>query len=70
LNTGGYVEILRDLAVSGSLYINNSASLFAGFYSVPMTNTDYCCIEANTGLYTTTNRWLRVAYGSFTTFHR
>jgi hypothetical protein len=35
-----------------------------------MTNTDYCSIEANTGLYTTTNRWLRVAYGSFTAFHR
>ena len=70
LNTGGYVEITRDAYVSGNFYLNTSGSYFGGFYSVPMSNTDYCCIEANTGLYTTTNRWLRVAYGSFTAFHR
>ena len=70
LNTGGYVEITRDAYVSGNFYLNTSGSYYGGFYSVPMTNTDYLSIEANTGLYTTTNRWIRVAYGSFTAFHR
>jgi hypothetical protein len=58
------------VGLSGNLYLNSSGSLYAGFYSVPMTNTDYCSIESNTSLYTTTNAWLRVTYGSFTAFHR
>jgi hypothetical protein len=35
-----------------------------------MTGTDYLCIQVNTGYNTNTNEWIRVAYGSFTAFHR
>ena len=34
------------------------------------TNTDYLCIQNNTSWDATTANWIRVAYGSFTAFHR
>jgi hypothetical protein len=70
LNHAGYIEMFRDAYVSGNFYLNTSGSFYGGFYSVPMTNSDYLSIQNNTSLNTTTNNWIRVAYGSFTAFHR
>jgi hypothetical protein len=58
-----------------NVYMNSGGYTYTGqincvFYSRSMTNTDYCCIGANTGYNTYTSAWLDVAYGSFTAFHR
>jgi hypothetical protein len=64
LNTDGYVEIFTNL------YLFNGSSYYGGFYSVSNTNTNYLCIQNNTSINTTTSNWIRVAYGTFTGFHR
>jgi hypothetical protein len=45
--------------------------MYGGFYSVSMTNTDYLCVQGDyggNGAYG--ERWIKVAFGSFTAFHR
>jgi len=63
LHTDGYIQSSAQLRVYNEI--------FGGFYSVSMTNTDYVCVQGDYGAnnaYGT--RWLRVAFGSFTAFHR
>ena len=44
--------------------------IYGYFTTVSNTNTDYLCIQNNTSWDATTANWIRVAYGSFTAFHR
>ena len=63
LHTDGYIQSSAQLRVFNEI--------FGGFYSVSRTNTDYICVQ---GDYSANNaygtRWLRVAFESFTAFHR
>ncbi len=71
-----HTQVSANDIVSSSGITNNGGSLisygaiYGQFYSVSMTGTDYLCIQVNTGYNTNTNEWIRVAYGSFTAFHR
>jgi hypothetical protein len=62
---------------SWPLYIalnNNSAyfggQIYAWFVSIGMTGTDYLCVQQNYTNGQFTPNWIRVAFGSFTAFHR
>jgi hypothetical protein len=62
VNDGG-VSVYTDL------YVNNQ--IYGGFYAVSNTNTDYLCVQQNYGsVGSFANNWIKVAYGSFTAFHR
>jgi hypothetical protein len=58
------------------LNMNNNDATFGGqitayFVSVSMTNTDYLCVQLNYGsIGQGANLIMKVAYGSFTAFHR
>jgi hypothetical protein len=63
LNYTGYVQVYKPFIVYNEVY--------GGFYSVSMTNTDYLCVQGDyggNGAYG--ERWMKVAFGSFTAFHR
>jgi hypothetical protein len=63
LDTAGQVIINKQLIVYNEFY--------AGFYSVTNTDTDYLCIQGNfSGNGSYGGRWVKVAFGSFTAFHR
>jgi hypothetical protein len=57
-----YIDVFKQLRVYNEI--------FAGFTEVGMSNTDYLCVQQNytSGQYNT--NWIRVAFGSFTAFHR
>ena len=62
-NYGNYIDIYKQFRVFNEVY--------GGFYSVSMTNTDYLCVQGDyggNGAYG--ERWVKVAFGSFTAFHR
>jgi hypothetical protein len=50
--------------------ITSHGGIYGYFTTVSNTNTDYLCIQNNTAQNATTANWIRVAYGSFTAFHR
>ena len=55
--------------------LNNNSAYFGGqinawFVSVGMTGTDYLCVQQNYTNGQFTPNWIRVAFGSFTAFHR
>jgi hypothetical protein len=58
-----YIEVYKQLRVYNEI--------FGGFYSVTNTDTDYLCIMGNYGANNAySSRWIKVAFGSFTAFHR
>jgi hypothetical protein len=62
---GAFVQVLGDFYVMGDKEIR------AGFKAVTNTGTDYLCVQQNyspNGLIA--SNWIRVAFGSFTAFHR
>ena len=66
-------EVTGDITFGNSISCTGNittTAINAVFYSVSMTGTDYLCIETNTALNSSTRNWIRVAYGSFTAFHR
>ena len=66
-----YFRLHADGYIQSSAQLRVYNEIFGGFYSVSMTNTDYVCVQGDYGAnnaYGT--RWLRVAFGSFTAFHR
>ena len=63
LHSDNYISVHKPFIIYNELY--------AGFYSVSMTNTDYVCVQGDYGANNAYGeRWLKVAYGSFTAFHR
>jgi hypothetical protein len=55
--------------------MNNNIALFGGeiyayFIAVGMTGTDYLCVQQNYGSGTGAFNWIKVPFGSFTSFHR
>ena len=67
--TGNVIVSNNGIANSAGNIVN-TGEYFGRFYSVPMTNSDYLSIQNNTSLNTLTSNWIRVAFGSFTAFHR
>jgi hypothetical protein len=65
--TNNYDSLTCD---NGNIYATNG-SIRTNFYAIPNTNNDYLCTEYNaSATYTTGTSWIRVAYGTFTGFHR
>jgi hypothetical protein len=63
LHTDNYISVHKPFIIYNELYV--------GFYSVSMTNTDYVCVQGDYGANNEYGeRWLKVTYGSFTSFHR
>jgi hypothetical protein len=66
-------EVTGDISFANSISCTGNittAAINAVFLSVSNSGTDYLCIEFNTVLNNSTRSWIRVAYGSFTAFHR
>jgi hypothetical protein len=62
-NYANYIDIYKQFRVFNEMY--------GGFYSVTNTDTDYLCVQGNYGGNNSYGeRWIRVAFGSFTAFHR
>ena len=59
---GGGVNVNTDLYVSYNIN--------ASFTAVAMTGTDYLCVQQNYTSGQTASNWIRIAFGSFTAFHR
>ena len=57
----------RDFA-AGIIYAHYE--IYGRFTSVSMTGTDYLCVQQNYGSGAGAFNWIKVAYGSFTAFHR
>jgi hypothetical protein len=62
-NYGNYIDIYKQFRVFNEMY--------GGFYSVTNSYTDYLCVQGDYGGNNAYGeRWIRVAFGSFTAFHR
>jgi hypothetical protein len=63
LHQDNFIEMFKQLRIYNEL--------FAGFTAVNRTNTDYLCVQQDYGAIGGYNtHWIRVAFGSFTGFHR
>jgi hypothetical protein len=60
------VVVYRNLYVSGS----TNGGIYSTFLAVTNTNTDYLCVQQNYTSGQQASNWIRVAFGSFTAFHR
>ncbi|OBQ32449.1 MAG: hypothetical protein AN484_27955, partial [Aphanizomenon flos-aquae WA102] len=66
----GQLDLYNDGITNNGGALISYGAIYGQFYSVSMSNKAYLCIQVNTGYNTNTNEWIRVAYGSFTAFHR
>jgi hypothetical protein len=63
MHQDNYIDVYKQLRVYNEI--------FGGFFSVSMTDTDYLCVQGNYGANNAYGeRWIKVAFGSFTAFHR
>ncbi len=69
LTVGNQLTVQDNQNITGDLFI--TGQVVTGLYVVSQTNTDYCCVQQN---YTSIGQYyqlaIKVAYGSFTAFHR